>query len=146
MPEPEEQKQEDLYKVTRGQIEHIDNTLSQRTIWLIISQSFFVSGYAVLITGNPNDAGMLAKQHFLIMLFPIASIILILVSLFDIIAGILYLRSLRISYHEASDKNIPEPGYPPLEGFKMLNALKNLSPLIVPFVFVAVWLIILFKH
>jgi hypothetical protein len=34
----------DEYKVVRGQIEHVDNNLGQRVIWLVIAQSFFLAG------------------------------------------------------------------------------------------------------
>src|ERR1700710_2479377 len=90
----------DLYKVTRGQIEHVDNTISQRIIWLIISQSFFFSGYAILVTGNPNDIMLLGQQHTLLLLFPISALVMNVISLIDIVAGTIYLRKLRIDFNK----------------------------------------------
>jgi hypothetical protein len=139
----EEQKKEELYKVTRSQVEHIDNTLSQRTIWLVISQSFFVSGYAVLITGNPNDPALLYRQHALLVAFPVASIIFIILSGFDIISGSIYLRQLRLNYEKNEESRRLTSNYPPMAGFKMLSALKNFSPIAVPVGFIILWLYIL---
>lgn len=133
----------DLYRTVRTQIEHIDNTLSQQLVWLVISQSFFVSGYSVLITGNPGSPAHTAIQKHLLLFFPAVSMLMIFFSFFDVVAGMVYIRKLVKFYeknkHEASEHD----PYPPIGGFKMLNKVKNLSPLAVPILFIMMWIWIL---
>jgi hypothetical protein len=138
-----EQAGGDLYKVVRAQIEHLDNTLSQRIVWLIISQSFFVSGYSILITGNPNNPVYIHLQAALIILFPIVSIVLILVSMFDIISGLVYIRKLATYFNGEKNTKQFSIDYPPVNGFKMLNGFKNLSTLVVPIILISFWIYIL---
>jgi hypothetical protein len=133
----------DLYKTTRGQIEHIDNTISQRIIWLIISQSFFFDGYAILITGEPKDMLLWGKQHELILIFPIAALLMNVISLIDIISGMNYLKGLYLSFYDKNKIEKVDVPYPPIEGFRKLNFLKNLSAIILPSVFIIIWIIIL---
>src|SRR5437868_7692814 len=112
-------QQTDLYKVIRSQIEHLDNTISQRVVWLTLSQSFFVSGFAILVTGNPNNPRFINMQSILLILFPIVSLILVLLSLFDIIAGLVYVKKLSVFLQEKKREGNFELPYPPISGFKM---------------------------
>jgi hypothetical protein len=137
------EQQSDLYKVTRSQIEHLDNTVSQRIIWLTIAQSFFVSGFAVLVTGNPGNPHYVRIQAILLTLFPVISIILVLLTFFDILSGLVYTKKLNEFMQKQKRENKVELFYPPLAGFKRLNQLKNFSPLAVPVVFIIMWIYIL---
>ena len=133
----------DLYKTTRLQIEHVDNTISQRIIWLVISQSFFFSGYSILVTGVPKDVLLVEKQHDLILLFPISAMFINLLSLLDIVSGMIYLSKLDKDFKKKRIAEKADLPYPPVEGFKNLNFLKNLSAITLPSVFVIIWIIIL---
>lgn len=133
----------EYYKVNRSQIEHVDNTISQRIVWLVISQSFFFSGYSVLITGSPADLSLIGKQHMLLILFPLSALIMNLVSLFDVVCGMVYLRKLTIDFNKKKEASNADFTFPPINGFKMLNQLKNLSSIILPAVFIIIWIIIL---
>ena len=134
----------DLYKVIRAQMEHLDNTISQRTIWLVISQSFFVSGYAILVTGIPKEPTFIRLQAMLVICFPIVSSIMVLLSFFDIIAGMAYMKKLDRFLDEQKKAGVQPPtNYPPVNGFKMLNGIKNLSPFAVPIIFIVFWIFIL---
>jgi hypothetical protein len=135
----------DLYKTTRGQIEHIDNAISQRIIWLVISQSFFFDGYSILITGVPKEIMLIGKQHDLILLFPLSALLMNIISLIDTIAGMSYLRKLTRDFNEKRKTEKADHPYPPIEGFKKLNLLKNFSALILPSVFAIIWIIILMR-
>jgi hypothetical protein len=136
-------EQTDLYKVLRSQIEHLDNTISQRVVWLTLSQSFFVSGLAVLITGNPNDPQLIRLQLALLTLFPIVSIIMVLLSFFDIVSGLVYIKKLAELHQKVKREENFELRYPPLTGFNMLSQVKNFSPLAVPIIFIAFWVFFL---
>jgi hypothetical protein len=138
-----EQASGDLYKVVRAQIEHLDNTLSQRIVWLILSQSFFVSGYSAAVMGNPTNPAYIHIQGILLVLFPVVSLVLILFSSFDMICGLVYMRKLENYFTKEKAARQFEIGYPPVNGFKMLNGLKNLSTITVPLMLTAFWIYIL---
>jgi hypothetical protein len=138
----EPKETQDLYKVTRSQTEHIDNTLSQRIVWLVLTQSFFFSAYAVVITADHAAAFLPGKQGLLSTLLPVVALIMIAISYLDIVAGIIYISKLtKFFKNKAAETPLP---YPPLGGFEHLSFYKNLSSLIVPCVFFITWLVILF--
>jgi hypothetical protein len=141
----ETQAMQDLYKVTRAQTEHIDNTLSQRIVWLVLTQSFFFSAYAVVTTANHTTAFLPDKQQLLSILLPVVALLMIAISYLDIVAGIIYLSKLVKSFKNkvTTESEVPL-SYPPIGGFDHLSFYKNLSSLIVPVVFFITWLIILF--
>jgi hypothetical protein len=133
----------DLYKVTRGQIEHQNDSLNQRVIWLTIAQSFFFSGFAILITGNPNAEPMKQVQHFMLYLFPIASIFIVAVSYIDILCALQYLSRLRNHYNSNHQKE--DSKYPPVGGWDNLITLQYASAKIIPILFLLIWGFILMK-
>ena len=108
---------QDLYKVTRAQTEHIDNTISQRIVWLVITQSFFFSAYAIVITSDPAKAFLPQKQGLLSLLLPIVALIMIALSYLDIIAGIIYISKLCGSFCKRLEEgNGSKSDYPPIGG------------------------------
>jgi hypothetical protein len=66
--------------------------LSQRIVWLVLSQSFFVSDYSIIVTGNPNNPAYVHSQSVLMVLFLIVSLTLILLSIFDFACSLLYIN------------------------------------------------------
>src|SRR5438094_3979812 len=93
----------EIYKVTRSQIEHHDNAVNQRVIWLSIGQSFFFNVYAMLVTGKAPNPELMAKQKMLAVIFPIAALIVALFTFIDVLAGLLYIRKLRLNYKAHTD-------------------------------------------
>jgi hypothetical protein len=132
-----------LYTILRGQVEHINTILSQRIIWLVIAQSFFFSGYAVLITGKP-DTRWQAIHEKLLIIFPIASLLAVIFTFMDVIGSMLYLRKLRKWYADRPKDETSERNYPPMAGFRSLTMLENTSPVVLPLVFMVTWAVILF--
>ena len=133
---------QDIYKVTRGQIEHVNNILSQRVIWMVIAQSFFFSAFGVLVTGNPNNPVLQDLQHILLRVLPIASMCTVIFTYIDIISQLLYLRALR--NYSKTNLTIDTPlVYPPVMGFKQYKVFENASPFLLPPLFITTWIIIL---
>ncbi|HEU0065030.1 MAG TPA: hypothetical protein VFQ58_08360, partial [Flavisolibacter sp.] len=90
-----EQKQapiEDTYKEVRGQIEHLNNNLGQRVIWLVIAQSFFFSGYAILINGKPPDQNLMPVHDSMIKIIPIAALLTVIFTYLDVIASLIQMK------------------------------------------------------
>jgi hypothetical protein len=136
-----EKRASDKYKVIRWQIEHLNNSNNQRVVWLVIAQSFFFSGFAILTTGNPEAENMKNMQHLLLLIFPIASLFTVILSYADIIGTVIYLRKLRIEFEKdqpAEDKN-----YPPIAGWNTVRTLQYVSPVLLPLLFISIWIYIL---
>jgi hypothetical protein len=133
----------DLYKVIRGQIENQNDALNQRVIWLVIAQSFFFSGYAIMVTGNPAAEPMKQIQHYMLYVFPIASLLILAVSYIDILCGLLYLTRLRKHYD--TDRPKEDEKFPPIAGWENLRHLQYASPVIIPVILFFIWAFILMQ-
>ena len=131
----------DFYKVVRGQVEYLNNAINQRVIWLIIAESFFFSGYAILITGNPELQIMKDHKHLLMILFPYASLATVVISYIDIIGSLLYLRSLRINYEK--EQEVGDKLLPPISGWHKYFVLEHASSIFLPIVFTFIWIYII---
>lgn len=131
----------DFYKLIRGQIEHINNSINQRVVWLIIAQSFLFNGYALLINGLPEIQFMEDQQTLLMVIFPIASLITVSLFYIDIIGSLLYLRALRKNYDaqcEDGDRLLP-----PVAGWVTFRVMEHFSSALLPLVFIIIWIYII---
>lgn len=131
----------DFYKVVRGQVEFLKNGINQRVVWLIIAESFFFSGYSILITGNPNLEIMKNQQALLMIIFPYASLLTVVISYVDIIGSLLYLRTLRKKYDK--EQEIGDQLMPPITGWHTYYVLEHASSILLPIVFTIIWIYIL---
>lgn len=133
----------EIYKITRAQIEFYDNSVSQRVIWLSIGQSFFFGVYATLVTIKAPSPDLLAKQHILTVILPIAALLNALFTLFDVIAGLSYMRKLKRRYEDRTRKIASEKVYPFIWGKPTDRIFQHISPTLIPIIFVLSWVIIL---
>lgn len=141
--EGQEPQLSSIYTVTRAQIEHYDNSVNQRVIWLSIGQSFFFNVYAMLVTAKAPTPPLFAKQQMLAVIFPIAALLVAVFTLIDVIAGLFYLRKLRKNYKGVTDGSSKENFYPMLNGNKWDRLFQRISPLMIPVLFIATWLYLL---
>ncbi len=133
------------YTVVRAQIEHIDNNLSQRIVWLIIAQSFFFSGYAILINGTPPTAKLKEIHNALEIIFPIASLLVVVFTLIDVIYSFGYMRDLRTFFEKesAAEEDNDEMIFPPIHGRENIRRGMHLSTIAIPVLFLITWIIII---
>ncbi|WP_194776264.1 hypothetical protein [Pararhodonellum marinum] len=141
MPNDKSPVASDFYKVIRGQIEYINNGINARVIWLIIAMSFFFSGYAILITGNPESEFMQRQQEILFSIFPYASLLTVVISTIDIIGSIMYLKSLRLNYEK--EKEDGEELLPPIAAWQKYFILEHASAILLPIAFTLIWIYII---
>ena len=135
------------YQVFRGRIEHEDNLVMQRLSWLMASQSFLFTEYAIVTNALTNSmgnnrgmifAGRLSALEDLISIVSLLNRLLIFVS---ILAALKSIRELRREYRNQVGN---------LEGMALqtsrVTRLLGLSaPVILPLVFVMVWLFLLMR-
>jgi H+/gluconate symporter-like permease len=143
----QEQALSEIYRVTRAQIEHHDNAVNQRVIWLSIGQSFFFNVYAMLVTAKAPSPELFKKQQMLAVIFPVAALVVAIFTFIDVIAGLLYVRKLRMTYKAATDGSSHENYYPMLNGNKQDRFFQRISPFMIPVIFIITWVyLLLFDH
>lgn len=126
----------------RHRIEHEDNLLNQRVSWVVSSQAFLLTGYAILLNGpqvlrNEN----FSRTHELLMkLIPITSIAVTALIWFGILAGILAMRDLRV-------RAARHPGYAGtrVQGRTLTRRVGLAIPALVPVAFLITWLLLILK-
>lgn len=148
MPEQQDQQQKEqplseIYRVTRAQIEHHDNAVNSRVIWLSIGQSFFFNVYAMLVTAKAPTPELMSKQKMLAVIFPIAALAVAIFTLVDVMAGLFYMRKLRLNYKRVTDGSSHEGYYPMLNGNKFDRSFQRVSPIVIPAVFILTWIYLL---
>ncbi|HYE55814.1 MAG TPA: hypothetical protein VD996_13270 [Chitinophagaceae bacterium] len=133
----------ELYKTSRGQIEHITNNLAQRVIWLVIAQSFFFSGFSVLINGKPLIPHLQPVWDALSYIFPIAALLTVAFTFIDVLTSFNNLRDIRLKYENHCD---PEEArtYPLIHGTQKQRIFQHAAPMLLPIMFIVVWGIVLF--
>jgi H+/gluconate symporter-like permease len=132
----------ELYKMIRSQVEHVDNSLSQRVIWLVIAQSFFFSGYAILINGQPPKPELMPIHDALMNILPIAALLTVIFSFIDVLASILYMKSLRKRYEGIYHED-PDDPFPTVTGSKKERFFMHVSPVLIPVLFIIIWIMLI---
>jgi hypothetical protein len=137
----------EVYRTIRAQVEHYENAINQRVIWLSIGQSFFFNVYAMLVTGKAPTKPLMDKQVMLGTVFPFAALLIAIFTFFDVIATMIYLSRLKNRYESVAGGENTDSVYPPIYGRFRDRLFQHISPVLIPFVFILVWLyLILFDH
>jgi hypothetical protein len=133
----------ELYRAIRSQMEHLNNTMAQRVIWLTIGQSFFFGAFATLVTAKEGSPEMAPVYHGLVNALPIAAMCSVVLTFIDVIASIVYLKGLRKTYEEAPKNAQVDDYYPLIHGAKGHRIFQHLSPVLLPVLFLATWIILI---
>ena len=138
----------EYYNVFRGRIESANNLINQRIIWLVISQSFFFSAYAMILNApvkakNPLFEDLQLLMHNLLPFAAIASAILsyvaISVTLFDI-------PKLSRSFDEfCKNSSVDDVKLPHVMSSPLVNAIEIGTTMLLPLIFIVSWAIIIFN-
>lgn len=134
----------EVYKIIRPQVEHVDNNLSQRVIWLVIAQSFFFSGYAILINGKPAKPELEPVHNSLLHILPVAALLTVIFTFIDVVTSIVYMKSLRKKYEDSLNTDVDiDSAYPNITGSKTERIFMHASPILIPSLFIVIWIILL---
>lgn len=84
------------YQVLRDQIQHEDNLTTQRLLWLMASQSFLFTAYAIVMNGPEHAMSPFAaaQQQWLITAIPALALSSAVLIYGSIIAGVIALLNL----------------------------------------------------
>ena len=134
----------ETYKLFRDRIEHEDNLIVQRLSWLMASQAFLFTAYAITTNGltslDPKMAGRYLDQATLLFrLIPTVAISVAVLIDISILAALRAIRQIRRLYQA---KSIPSE-IPPLQTAATTRLLGLSAPLLLPLLFISVWLVLL---
>jgi hypothetical protein len=125
------------------QLEHEDGLMVNRLSWLVASQSFLFTAYAIVVNGTSAtrtgvDAGRQAQLMHIVPELGVATCGLIYLG---VIAGIFVTVALRreVKQRSAGTKGLN----PPLPGTRTTHALGLVAPLLLPPLFCAAWVALL---
>jgi hypothetical protein len=134
------------YQIFRNRIEHEDNLIMQRLSWLMASQSFLFTAYAIVTNGlssGPTAGGNLFVSHLstLARIIPIVALLNSLLIALSIFGAMKAVRELRHKYHKQGEflEIIP------LQTSRFARCLGLSAPILLPPLFIAVWLYLLMQ-
>ena len=133
----------DFYEMIRRRIEHEDNLIVQRLSWLVGSQSFLYTAYAIVLNGltAPPVSGaarFVDQQLFLFRLLPIVAILTCALICIGILAAVKAMAELRIAYQLKMGVEIES--LPTIQVRGPIRRLGLSAPVLLPLIFIAVWL------
>jgi hypothetical protein len=125
------------YQLARAHIEHEDNLVTQRLNWLIASQSFLFTAYAIT-TNTPDSLRGDMRHRLLLALIPLIAICTAVLVFLTVMGGFFAMRDLHawLRPYEASSQ---AAGLPPVQGRAITRTLGMTAPVLLPPIFVMVW-------
>jgi len=132
------------YHVVRAQIEHEDNLVSQRLSWLLASQSFLFTAYAITLNGpvQSHVRSFETRADKLLSLLTLVGVVSALLIWIAIVAGVIAMKRLRNGLHSRVGDLLPK-GLPPIQTTGIPFLAGQLGPVLTPAIFLLVWLILL---
>ena len=132
----------DAHLFLRARIDRETDLIFQRTAWVVGSQAFLFSAYAVSLSGPAHAAtpAIAAKSHLLIVLIPWVSLVSLFLLLVTIGAGVAAWRRLRLHADRVNPKAHA------LEGGPAVRLAGLAAPLLVPVAFLMTWVALLMER
>lgn len=134
----------DVYRLYREQVDHEDDLINQRLSLLVASQSFLFSAYAVVLNGAASTRGSLfAFQHRVIFWsIPFIATTLCWFISCSVRAAMLSMRHIRVRWEAYRENGLIPECAPELQGEDETRKLGQLAPRLLPYIFIAVWVIL----
>jgi hypothetical protein len=136
----------EYYNLVRERLELEDNLIVQRLTWLVGSQSFLFTAYAIVSNGLMSQPPQPASQHFeeqlqlLFQLIPIVAMLTCVLIYISILAAVMTMRKLRSGYRSRFGPE--EDALPPIMTAAPVRLFGLVAPLLLPLVFTTIWLIL----
>jgi len=131
------------YTFLREEIRHQDNLVNARLSWLVSSQSFLLSGFAVTLNGSAQSLlPIYAKLNvILVNSLPVAGLVTDVASYLTIWAAISRMRSIRHLAGKSHPLHLPT-----VQAEVVERRLGLAGPVLIPLVFLTVWLAIIVER
>ena len=127
----------------RRQLEHEDGLTINRLSWLVASQSFLFTAYAIVLNGLPlaRNPFVAARQGELLRIVPELGLATSGLIYLGVLAGVRVTLSLRRALGERRPRI--DAARPPLPGNAATHALGLAAPLLLPPIFFGAWAVLL---
>ena len=131
------------YGILRDQLQHEDNLITQRLSWLMGSQAFLFTAYAIVLNSpeRPKNVLVGSLQDVLLGTIPIIGFLSAVLIYLSIIAGVLAMINIHRFAHRRSDIAELSDSLP-LRGRKLTFYLGFASTTLLPPLFIFVWLLL----
>jgi hypothetical protein len=140
---PDDDPTRRLWETIRGQLDRENELLIHRTTWVVGTQAFLFTGYAIALnaegTGSPSPSAM--QERVLAGVLPwaaVASLVLLYLTIAAGLAAIVRLRS--------HLPDIPDGRLRMLEARWGTRLVGLAGPVLIPAVFLATWLVLLIRQ
>ncbi len=129
--------------VIRRQLEHEDGLTINRLSWLVASQSFLFTAYAIVLNGLPlaRSPFVAARQDALLRIVPELGLATSGLIYLGVLAGLWVTVALRHELRKRRDRT--DTARPPLPGNAATHALGLAAPLFLPPIFFLAWAVLL---
>jgi len=129
------------FSLLQARLSHEDDLINQRISWLVNSQSFLLTAYAITLNGLAADASkpLAIVQRKLLNLLPLVGVACVLLVCVALIGGRCALGELRRFARAEFPKDRLFLVSKPTTQFFGVSA-----PVLIPIVFLAIWLAVLF--
>ncbi len=135
-------RESDFYEAARRRIEHEDNLNVNRLSWLMASQSFLFSAYAVVVNGlvvtAPVQSLYQGQQEVIFRMIPMLGLVSCVSIYIGVIGGVVALRKLR----KMVESNLSDDSRPSLIGTLHTRWLGLVAPIVLPLAFIVAWMIL----
>jgi hypothetical protein len=136
----------DQYRLVRQQVEHEDNLVSQRLSWLLGSQSFLFTAYAISLNGPVQ---LHAKSYestvtLLVLLLPLVAILSAVLIWLAVMAGVWTMYKLRRQYSSQFRSTLPGD-VPSVQSTGGALVLGHFAPVLLPALFIVIWLLLMIR-
>jgi hypothetical protein len=136
----------DQFRLVRQQIEHEDNLISQRLSWLLGSQSFLFTAYAISLNGPAQMHSKVFESTvaLLIVLLPLVAIVSAMLIWVAVLAGVWTMYKLR---HAFQRKFLAEfqTDIPPVQSTGGALIMGHFAPVFLSPLFLVVWLLLMIR-
>jgi len=132
-------RESDFYEAARRRIEHEDNLNVNRLSWLMASQSFLFSAYAVVVNGlvvtAPVQSLYQGQQEVIFRMIPMLGLVSCVSIYIGVIGGVVELRKM-------VESNLSDDSRPSLIGTLHTRWLGLVAPIVLPLAFIVAWMIL----
>lgn len=126
----------------RHQLEHEDGLMVNRLSWLVASQSFLFTAFAITLNGSPPAQSVAALRHAeLLRILPVLGLTTCGLIYLSLLAGGRVTMALRRVL--AGNQREAVGLRPPLQGTRTTHAVGLAAPLLLPPVFLIAWMVLL---
>ena len=129
------------FTLIQARLSHEDDLVNQRVSWLVNSQSFLLTAYAITLNGLAADASkpLAVVQRKLLDLLPVVGVACVLLVCVALVGGLCALSELRRFAATKYPKDRLFLISKPTTQFLGVSA-----PVLIPIVFLVIWLAVLF--